>query len=191
MLEEFILDFNRADPGSADFQHVIGAAAVPEVSVGILIIAVAGAKPIAGDGVFGFFVLVPIASARGVGLDDEVPHRSGRDGLIIFIDDAGFESWNDGAAGTRLHGAGTVRDEHVKSFSGTDGIENLHPETLFEAMKDGGRKAFTRRDSMANGGKIGRGNRVWRVSQQLCVVGGNREEECGSKAADHFKNSLR
>ena len=46
MPDERRLDLDRRDPLAADLEHVVGAAAVPEVAVGILVILVAGLDPV-------------------------------------------------------------------------------------------------------------------------------------------------
>src|SRR3989454_11998107 len=72
MAHERRLDLDRRDPDPADFQHVVRAAAVPEVAVLVLVVLVARLDPRAEERLFGLLVLVPVVRHRGVALDTEV-----------------------------------------------------------------------------------------------------------------------
>src|SRR5690348_15291706 len=99
MLAETIFDFDWADPDGADLEHVVGAAGVPVIAVGILPVLVAGADPVALDHVFSFLVLVPIAGANRVAADEKVSDFALRHRIVFFVNDAGVTSGNDLAAG--------------------------------------------------------------------------------------------
>lgn len=57
MLAEHAFDLDRAYPDPADLDHVVGSAGIPEISVFILMVFVAGAEPVAGDRGLRLFVL--------------------------------------------------------------------------------------------------------------------------------------
>ena len=72
MLDQAVLDFDRADPDAADLEHVVAAPGVPEEAVGVLPVSVAGPDPAPLDRVAGLVVLVPVAGARGVAPHEQV-----------------------------------------------------------------------------------------------------------------------
>src|SRR5207249_8970192 len=61
------LDLDRRDPDPADLQHVVSAAAVPEVAVLVLIVLVPRLDPRAEQRLLGLLVLVPRSEERRVG----------------------------------------------------------------------------------------------------------------------------
>ena len=72
VLDERALDLDRRDPDAADLQHVVGAAGVPEVAVGVLVVLVAGLDPVAEERLLGLLVLVPVVGHGRVALDAQV-----------------------------------------------------------------------------------------------------------------------
>jgi hypothetical protein len=47
--DEAVLDLGRADTIAGRLEHVVGAALVPEIAVGIALREIAGAAPVAGE----------------------------------------------------------------------------------------------------------------------------------------------
>ena len=139
MLQQDALNLYGAYPQAFDLHHVIGAAHVPVVAVLVAIVLVTGAQPMSLDGVFGFFMLVPVAGADRVTLNKKVANLTVRNRLALFIHDAGLITFQNLSTGARAHRSRTVGDEHVQSFSGTDGIKDLHAKTSLEAMVKGSR----------------------------------------------------
>ena len=89
---------------------------MPEKSVLILTIFVAGAKPVADESVLCLFGLIPIASAEGIALYPEVADLVGRGWAPGFVGDFRLEAGKDFAAGARFYFAGTIGDNHVEAF---------------------------------------------------------------------------
>src|SRR5579863_244046 len=125
MLNQNPFDFDGADPHTADLDHVVGAPGIPEISVGILMVFIAGPDPMTGDGVLRFLVLVPIAGAGGIGFHKQVADLALRYRLVLVIDDPGFEARNDFPAGAWAYGARSVRDHHVQRLGRAKGVEDL------------------------------------------------------------------
>jgi hypothetical protein len=69
--QQRVLDLHRAHRDTAHLQHVVGAPRVPEEALLVLRVLVSGADPRAGHGLLRPFVLVPIAAAGRVTLDQE------------------------------------------------------------------------------------------------------------------------
>src|SRR5262249_10461636 len=98
MFDQHALNLYWTDPYAAALQHVVGASGIPEEAVGILVILVAGADPVAFDGVLGALVLVPVEGTGAVGFHQKIADIALLHGLIIFIDDASFVAGDDLAA---------------------------------------------------------------------------------------------
>ena len=60
VFEQDVFNLHRADPDATNLEHVVGAAGEPVVSVLILIKLIAGAKPVAMDGLLRALVPVPV-----------------------------------------------------------------------------------------------------------------------------------
>src|SRR5260370_5796594 len=121
---------------------------MPEKSIFILTIFVAGAEPLVDEGVPCFFGLVPVARAERLALDPEVANFIGSCGATGFVGDFRFEAGKDFAAGAGFYFAGTIGDDHVKAFRGTEGVENFDVEALAKAFEE-------RRGGGVAGGKSG------------------------------------
>jgi hypothetical protein len=63
VIDQHALDFHGTDPDAAGLQHVVAAAAVPVIPVGVAVVLVAGADPFALDRRLGLLVLVPVIRA--------------------------------------------------------------------------------------------------------------------------------
>src|SRR5207248_6592178 len=101
VFDQRVLDLHRAYPDATHFQHVIRAAGVPVVAIGISGELVAGADPMAFDGVLCPLVLVPVVGARAVALDHQVADRPDRNILTGLVDDARLVSRHQLAGGAR------------------------------------------------------------------------------------------
>ena len=167
-----------------DFEEVVGAASVPEKSIFILTILVAGAKPLVNNSVFCFFGLVPVTGAEGITLDPEVADFVCGGGSAGFVGDFCFEARKDFAAGAGLHFAGTIGNDHVQAFRGTESVEDFDAEALAEAFEKRRRKSFARGNRVTDAGEVELGTAGAMVIEQRCIVGGYGEKECGAIALD-------
>src|SRR5215813_5130781 len=185
MLQQRTLYFHRAYPHTFYFHHVVRAAHIPVVAVGVPIVLVAGAQPVSLKRFLGFFVLAPIASADGVTFDQEVANLTVRDKLIVFVDNSGFVAGKDLSARSRPDRARTVGNEHVQGFSRTDCIQNLHTKAFFEAMKERRRKRLAGGDGVADAGKIEVRTLLASVRKQRRIIRWHRKEQCRLVLLDH------
>ena len=154
MGDQRAFDFRGAEPAAIHFESIVGAARVPEISVGILMIFVAGAEPGTVECGVSFFGLIPIAGANGIALDQQISNFAGSDFLAVLVDDFCFIAGNELAAGARARFARTISDDHLQGFGGAEGIENFHAESLFEAFEERSGERFTGGDGVADTGKI-------------------------------------
>src|SRR5207248_635993 len=136
------------------FEHVVAAAGVPQKSVRILNVLVAGAYPSSEDGVSGPIVLVPVAGADGVALDQQVANIANRHGLTVVVQDPGLVAGHWFARRTGTDGARLVGDEDVQDLGGTDAVEDLDPVAFFKAFEDGRWQGFTGRNAPPHGTEI-------------------------------------
>src|SRR5204863_7443057 len=104
---------------------VVAAPGVPVEAVRVLRVAVAGADPLALDRRPRLLLLVPIARARRIAADPQIPESAAGDRLAVFVAHRRRVAGNDQAAGTGPDRIGPVRDEHVQHFGGADAVENV------------------------------------------------------------------
>src|SRR5215510_1671914 len=130
------LDLDRRDPDTADLQHVVRAAAVPEVALGVLVVLVACLDPRAEERLLGLVVLVPVVGHRRVALDAQVADLAARDAMPLVVDDRELVAGHGHArrAGARTPRA--IRDEDVADLGGTDAVDDLHAEPLAPACEE-------------------------------------------------------
>src|SRR5262249_12102833 len=133
--DEGAFNFGGAKPAAVDFEEVVGTAGVPEVAIFVLIILVAGAEPRAVEDGFAALVLIPVPGADGVAFHEQVADFIGPNHLAVFIDDFGFVSRNELAAGARPDFAGAIGDNHLKGFRRAERVENLDAKALLESCK--------------------------------------------------------
>jgi hypothetical protein len=88
MLHEAPLDVGRRDPQPADLDHVVRAALIDEVAVGVERVAVAGVKPLAAHREAGLGALVPVVGSAAVAPDHQVARITGRHVQTLLVDEA-------------------------------------------------------------------------------------------------------
>ena len=160
MLHQGIFNLDGTDPQALDLHHVIGAADVPVIAIGIAIVLITGAQPMSLDGVFGFFMLVPVAGPDRVTLNKKVANLTVRNRLALFIHDAGLITFQNLSTGARAHRSRTVGDEHVQRLGRADGVQNLDAEALAKAMVKSCRQRLACGNSPTDAAQIG-GRRVF------------------------------
>src|SRR2546423_15657032 len=92
MLDQGIFNLDGADPQAFDLHHVIGAADVPVIAIGIAIVLITGAQPMSLNGVFAFLVLVPVGGADGITLNKEIANFIVGQWPSVFVHNEGFVS---------------------------------------------------------------------------------------------------
>src|SRR6478672_1593893 len=93
-----VLDLYWTHPQTADLEHVVRPARVPEVTVGVLRVLVAGADPAALDRLVGLLGLVPVARARRLAVDPQVADLAAPDRLATIVDQPGVVARHDETA---------------------------------------------------------------------------------------------
>jgi len=99
-------------------------------------------------------VLVPVARADRIAVDPEVAYFALRRCGAALVQQACFIASDQQTARAGTNRVGPVRDEHVQDFGGTNPVDDVHAEALFETLVQRGRKRLARRDREANAGKI-------------------------------------
>src|SRR5260370_19698479 len=127
---------------------------MPEKSIFILTIFVAGWEPLVDEGGPFFFGLVPVAGAERLALDPEVANFIGSCGATGFVGDFRFEAEKDFAAGAGFYFAGTIGDDHVKAFRGTEGVEDFDVGALAKAFEERRGEGFPGGNNPAKTGEL-------------------------------------
>src|SRR5204862_4359346 len=128
------LDLDRRDPDPADFQHVVRAAAVPEVAILVLVVLVARLDPRAEERLFGLLVLVPVVRHRGVALDTEVADLALRHGAPLVVHDGELVARHGKPRGAGARRARTVRDEAVAALRRAEPVDARDAQALAPAL---------------------------------------------------------
>src|SRR5262249_3455104 len=143
------------DPQSANLQHVVRSAGVPEVAVLVYRVFVPRADPVPFDRVLRLLVLIPVTGADGVAADPEIADLAGRHRCAAVVEKPRVVAVDILAARSGTDGAGTVRNEHVQPFGRSDAVDDVDAEPLLEPLVQRGGKRFTGRDSEADAREIG------------------------------------
>src|SRR5438270_11119048 len=140
--------------------------------------------------VFGLFMLVPIVSTGGIGLNQKTADVPLHNRPVVVVRDSGLEPGDNLSTGPRPRSTRDIRDDDVQCFCRADGIQNFHPESLFEAMKNSGRQGLPRRNRMTDRRKVEFFSIRCRMSEKLDIVRWNRKEQRWPMAFDEFEHSL-
>src|SRR5580765_3867911 len=130
MRDQSALDFRGTQPKSVNLKEIVGASGIPKVALFILIVFVAGAKPVADKSFLRFFVFVPIARAGGVSLNHEIANFVGSDCVSVFVDNFGFVTGDKFSTRSRPRLAGTIGDDHLQSLRRAERIKNFDAKAL-------------------------------------------------------------
>src|SRR5262245_16476668 len=109
-----VLHLDRRDPFSADFEHVVGAAFVPEKAVFIHSITVARRYPVALHRATAFFALMPVKRGGAGPFHEQIAGCADGRRPSIVVKDAQLISWHWLAARARFVGLRSVRAEDVQ-----------------------------------------------------------------------------
>ena len=160
MGDQRFLHLKRGDPDTADLQHLIAAALEAKVAVGIAGVGVAGVGPFTLKRAPRLDALVPVALGRAVAADDQFAGFAVRHRPVMFIDNAGFVTWNRLAAGAIADIVRTVADEDMQHLGRADTVQNIDADHRLPSCADIGRQRLARRDAAAKaGGTSARGDR--------------------------------
>src|SRR5204863_3704972 len=130
------LDLGRRYPHPARLDHVVGAAGVPEMARRILPVLVPGADPLAHERLLRALVLVPVAGARTVALDEQVADLARWDRAAGVVHDHRLVPGHQRTARARAHRAAPVCDERMAHLGRPDPVEDLEREPLAPPLVD-------------------------------------------------------
>ena len=139
--------------------------------------------------VFGLFMLVPVGSTGGVGLNQKTADLTLHDKAVVVVHDSGLEAGNNLSAGARSHGARDIGNDHVQCFCRADGVQNFHPEPLFEAMKNSGGQGLSSGNRMTHGRKVEFLSIRCSVREKLDIVRWDRKEQRWPVALDDLEHT--
>ena len=142
MLDERRLDFGRRDPLPRDLEHVVAAALVGEIAVGVDVVLVAGDVPVALERGLRLLVLVPVVGGARVTGNPEVSRLSPTELFAIVVDDLRAIAGNRCAARAALRLARVVRDEDVQHLRRTDPVKDLEAEAGLPLLEQRLRQGF-------------------------------------------------
>src|SRR5947207_10739391 len=143
MLHQSIFNLDGTNPQTLDLHHVIGAADVPVIAIGIAIVLITGAQPMSLDGVFAFVVLVPVGGTDGIALNKEIANLIVGQWPSVFVHNEGFVTGKNLPTRSGTHGPRTVANEHVPRFRGADGVQDLYVKAFPEATVDSSRQRLS------------------------------------------------
>src|SRR5947208_2248285 len=124
-----------------------GGAGVPEAAVGIAPVLVTRPHPLAQERLLRALVLVPVAGAGAVALDEQIADFALRHVTPVVIHDPGIVARHQRAARAGAHVPAPVRDERMTQFGRPDPVQNLEPEALEPALVDRLGERFARREA--------------------------------------------
>ena len=128
---------------SADFEHVVGATAIPEIAFFVLVIFVSGGNPMALKYVFALLVLVPITGGCAIATDKQAADLTYGYVLPLFIDEAGLIARNYFARTARADFTFAITDEGLQHFGTADAVEDGDVKLLLKAIKKIGGQGFS------------------------------------------------
>src|SRR5262252_5521790 len=184
---ERVLHLHGRDPDASHFEHVVGAAAVPEEAVRVLVILVARLYPVTEEGGFGLFVLIPVVRHGRVAFDAQVADLTLRHGRALVIHDARLVARHYEARGPGPGPSWLVGQEDVEDLRGADAVEDLHPEALPPALEDLLGQRLARRHAEAQRGQVVALLRLLDL-QHGGVEGGHTEEDGRSVTMHHLEH---
>ena len=77
--------FRRAQPKPVDLEQIVNAPRMPEVTIRVLIILIAGSEPVPYEGFFRLLVLIPVARADGIPANPKIANLIRRDGNPVVV----------------------------------------------------------------------------------------------------------
>ena len=135
MLEQTAFDLLRGKPFASDFQHVVGAAAIGEVAVGVTHDQVAGHVPFAPEGVPGFVRLLPVTVRQRVAAHPQGTHLAVGQLAALVVAHSNIESRYHLSDGPGSRGARAIRDEDVPHLGGAQAVQQLDAERRLPALE--------------------------------------------------------
>src|SRR6266542_2398445 len=154
MAHEGVLHLDRRDPDAPHLQHVVGAAAVPEVAVVVLVVLVARLDPVAKERGLGLLVLVPVIGHGRVALDLQVADLALRHGPPLVVHDSCLVTRHRQPSRARPRLAGPVREEDVEDLGRADAVENLDAEAVAPPLVEILWQRLTGRHAAADRGQV-------------------------------------
>src|SRR5262245_45017670 len=189
VFEHTVFYFSRRDEDAADFQHLVGPPAVPEIAFGVTRELVARRAVIAGEGLFRFFVRLPVTDRGGIAFDTQRAHLPVGQRPSVGADDLGLVAGHNLAQTAFAHVAEAVRNVNVKHLRRPHAVEDFNSEDLFPAAIKLRRESLARRNADAQAAQIAfaRARRVEHRVDHCRYVG----QHGRAVTLDHFKQFFR
>src|SRR5262249_2668992 len=149
VFEQTVFDLGRRDENAADFQHLVGPPAVPEIAFGVTRELVARRAVITGEGLFRFFVRLPVTDRGGIAFDPQRPHLTVGQRLPSGADDLAPVAGHNLAQTAFAHAAEAFRNVDMKHLRRSHAVEDFNAECLFPAAIKLRRQRLARRNADA------------------------------------------
>ena len=189
MAEERILHFDRRNPHARDLQHVVGAAAVAIITVGIAQKLIAGDDPAAPFRASGKFRNPPILRERAGAAHPKVADlaHGGLGARVINNLCVIARYWK--AAASRFALARPAGDEHVQHLGRANPVQNFQASRSFPTVENLCRQGFASGNALANRGEIEAMACGFRLSKKGGIKSGNGEENRRPMLGNHFDDA--
>ena len=175
MLHQRRLDLERGDPDAAHLQHVVAAAGVGVVAVGVAHVLVAALGPAALEGLARLLAVAPVHQGRARALDVEVADLAVGDRAAVLAAQLDLVALDRLAGGAVAHVAEPVGEEHVQHLGRADAVDDRRAEVALEALAD------LRRQRLAGGRAHAQRHRLARRQAGR----GEHAGEAGRRAEEH------
>ena len=137
----------RRHPLPTDLEHVVGAAAVIVIAIGVAPVFVAGIGPIALEGAAALGALVPVTFAGRRSAHDQFADLIGAQLASKLIHQLDVITRNWFAGGTVADVTRPVADESLQHLGRADAVEHVDADDLAPALADMRRQGLARRDA--------------------------------------------
>src|ERR1700674_65384 len=151
MAEQRVLHFNRRNPHTRDFQHVVRAAAVVEVAVRIAQKFVARHNPFAALCTCGQIRNFPISFERAFAAHPEISDFATGHGFSRIVNNFCIVARDGKTAAPRLAFPWPTGNKHVQHFRRANPVEDLDPESTLPAPEDLSGQGFSSRNAEPHG----------------------------------------
>ena len=141
------LDLERRHPHAAHLEHVVGAAAVVEIAVGVAHVFVAGIGPFAREGAPALGALVPVAFARRRPAHDQLADLAVGQLMPVLVDDPHVVAGHRLAGRAVAHVVGPVAQEGLEHLGRADAVEHVAARGGAPALAEMRRQRLAGRDA--------------------------------------------
>ena len=149
MLHQRGLDLEGRHIDAAHFQHVVAAARVGVVAIGVAAVFVAAFQPLAAKGVARLHAVVPVHQRRARPLDEQVADFAIGHRLAVLAAQFDFVAGHGLAGAAVADVVGSVGQKDVQHLGRAEPIDDVRTKVRLEALRDLRRKRLARRRAHA------------------------------------------